>query len=100
MFSHYLTRREEDERAPCRTRRNLKSGNLPSSNPRELHSDHDTKRDVFVLTEDQRNNIMGHVPLKRLGKPEDVAVAVRLLASEVAGYINGHVLNLNGAMYM
>jgi len=53
-----------------------------------------------VLTEDQRNNIMGHVPLKRLGKPEDVAAAVRFLASEEAGYITGHVLNVNGGMYM
>jgi 3-oxoacyl-[acyl-carrier protein] reductase len=53
-----------------------------------------------VLSEEQRANIMGHVPLKRLGKPEDVAAAVRFLASDEAGYITGHVLNVNGGMYM
>lgn len=42
---------------PCWTRRNLKSGNLPPLNPRELHSDYNTKRDVFVLTEEQRHEL-------------------------------------------
>jgi len=45
---------------PCWTRRNLKSGNLPPSNPRELHSDYNTKRDVFVLTEEQRHKLMDY----------------------------------------
>jgi 3-oxoacyl-[acyl-carrier protein] reductase len=53
-----------------------------------------------VLTEDQRNNILGHIPLKRLGKVEDVAAAVRFLASEEAGYITGQVLGVNGGLYM
>jgi 3-oxoacyl-[acyl-carrier protein] reductase len=43
---------------------------------------------------------MGHVPLKRLGTVDDVAAAVRFLASEEASYITGHVLNVNGGMYM
>jgi 3-oxoacyl-[acyl-carrier protein] reductase len=38
--------------------------------------------------------------MKRLGSPEDVAAAVRFLASEEAGYITGHVINVNGGMYM
>ena len=44
--------------------------------------------------------MLAHIPLKRFGKPEDVAAAVRFLASDEAGYITGHVLNVNGGMYM
>jgi 3-oxoacyl-[acyl-carrier protein] reductase len=35
-----------------------------------------------------------------MGKPEDVANAVKFLAGEDAGYITGHVLAVNGGMYM
>jgi 3-oxoacyl-[acyl-carrier protein] reductase len=52
------------------------------------------------LSEDLKNNMLGHIPLKRFGKPEDIAAAVRFLASEEAGYITGAVLNVNGGMYM
>jgi 3-oxoacyl-[acyl-carrier protein] reductase len=40
------------------------------------------------------------VPLGRIGTPDDVAGAVRFLASEDASYITGHVLNINGGMLM
>ena len=40
------------------------------------------------------------VPLKRAGTVEDVAHAVRFLASDDAGYITGHVLNVNGGILM
>jgi 3-oxoacyl-[acyl-carrier protein] reductase len=40
------------------------------------------------------------IPLKRLGTPEDVAAAVEFLASDEAAYITGHVLAVNGGMYM
>jgi 3-oxoacyl-[acyl-carrier protein] reductase len=40
------------------------------------------------------------IPLKRLGTPEDVAEAVVFLASDEASYITGHVLAVNGGMYM
>jgi 3-oxoacyl-[acyl-carrier protein] reductase len=53
-----------------------------------------------VLSEERRDNLMGHIPLKRFGRAEDVAAAVTFLASEEAGYITGHVLNVNGGMYM
>ncbi|MEZ5320290.1 MAG: 3-oxoacyl-ACP reductase FabG [Vicinamibacterales bacterium] len=42
----------------------------------------------------------GQIPLKRLGTPEDVAGAVAFLASDEAAYITGHVLAVNGGMYM
>jgi len=53
-----------------------------------------------VLSKEVKDNIIGHIPLKRFGCPEDVAAAVRFLASEEAGYITGAVLNVNGGMYM
>jgi 3-oxoacyl-[acyl-carrier protein] reductase len=53
-----------------------------------------------VLTDDQKNNMLTHIPLKRFGKAEDVAAAVKFLASEDAGYITGHVLSVNGGLYM
>jgi 3-oxoacyl-[acyl-carrier protein] reductase len=53
-----------------------------------------------VLSQELKDNMLGHIPLKRFGKAEDVAAAVRFLASEDAGYITGHVLNVNGGMYM
>ena len=53
-----------------------------------------------ALSEELKDNMLGHIPLKRFGKPEDVAAAVRFLASEEAGYITGHVLDVNGGMYM
>ncbi len=40
------------------------------------------------------------IPLGRLGTPEDVAAAVAFLASAQAAYITGHVLAVNGGMYM
>jgi 3-oxoacyl-[acyl-carrier protein] reductase len=53
-----------------------------------------------ALSPEQKDNLLAHIPLKRFGKPEDVAAAVRFLASEEAGYITGHVLAVNGGMYM
>jgi len=52
------------------------------------------------LSEELKQNMLAHIPLKRFGKPDDVAAAVKYLASEEAGYITGAVLNVNGGMYM
>jgi 3-oxoacyl-[acyl-carrier protein] reductase len=52
------------------------------------------------LSQELKDNLVGHIALKRIGKPEDVAAAVRFLASEEARYITGHVLNVNGGLYM
>lgn len=40
------------------------------------------------------------MPMKRPGKPEDIATAVSYLASEAAGYVTGHTLSVNGGRYM
>jgi 3-oxoacyl-[acyl-carrier protein] reductase len=52
------------------------------------------------LSDELKRTMLAHIPLKRFGKPEDVAAAVKFLASEEAGYITGAVLNVNGGMYM
>ncbi len=52
------------------------------------------------LSDQLKENMLAHIPLKRFGKPEDIAAAVTFLASEEAGYITGAVLNVNGGMYM
>ena len=52
------------------------------------------------LSDDLKNAMLSHIPLKRFGQPEDIAAAVRFLASEEASYITGAVLNVNGGMYM
>jgi len=52
------------------------------------------------LTQDLKDKMLEHIPLKRIGRAEDVAAAVRFLASEEASYITGHVLDVNGGLYM
>ena len=52
------------------------------------------------LPETVRERILSQVPLGRLGTAREVAYAVRFLASDEASYITGHVLNINGGMYM
>jgi 3-oxoacyl-[acyl-carrier protein] reductase len=53
-----------------------------------------------ALSEEQRKALLEHIPLARLGAPEDVAAAVAYLASPQAGYVTGSVLHVNGGMYM
>jgi 3-oxoacyl-[acyl-carrier protein] reductase len=52
------------------------------------------------LDEKVRERILAAIPLKRLGSPEEIAHAVRFLASGQAAYITGQVLSVNGGMYM
>jgi len=53
-----------------------------------------------ALAEEQKARLLEHIPLGRLGTPEDIASAVAYLASPQAGYVTGAVLHVNGGMYM
>jgi 3-oxoacyl-[acyl-carrier protein] reductase len=53
-----------------------------------------------AVAEGARDAWTSRIPLGRLGTPEDVAAAVCFLASDEASYITGHVLAVNGGMYM
>jgi 3-oxoacyl-[acyl-carrier protein] reductase len=53
-----------------------------------------------VLDEKQRAAMMATIPLGRPGTDLDIAQAVRFLASDAAAYITGHVLDVNGGMFM
>ena len=52
------------------------------------------------LPEAAREELTGAIALKRLGTVDDVAAAVLFLASEEAGYITGHTLNVSGGLYI
>lgn len=53
-----------------------------------------------VLSESIKASVTENIPMKKFGKPEDIAQAVRFLASEEAGYITGQVLCVDGGMAM
>jgi 3-oxoacyl-[acyl-carrier protein] reductase len=53
-----------------------------------------------ALPETVRNELLTHIPLGRLGAPEEIAHAVAFLASPRAAYITGATLHVNGGMYM
>jgi 3-oxoacyl-[acyl-carrier protein] reductase len=53
-----------------------------------------------ALSDDQKKALLEHIPLGRLGTPQDVAAAVAYLASPGGGYVTGAVLHVNGGMYM
>jgi 3-oxoacyl-[acyl-carrier protein] reductase len=55
---------------------------------------------VTATPDDVKEKILAHIPMGRFGKPEDVAKAVVFLASDETSYITGHVLNVNGGIYM
>jgi len=52
------------------------------------------------LPEQVKKMFLDIIPLQRFGTPDEVAAAVKFLCSDEAGYITGHVLQLNGGMYM
>jgi 3-oxoacyl-[acyl-carrier protein] reductase len=52
------------------------------------------------LGDELKQNALKMIPLSRVGTADDVANAVAFLASEEASYITGHVLNVNGGMFM
>lgn len=52
------------------------------------------------LPDQVKQATLERIPLKRFGKPDDVAAVVRFLASDEAGYITGAVIPVNGGLYM
>ena len=53
-----------------------------------------------VLSAEVKENLKTRIPLGRMGSPRDVAAAIVFLASDEAAYITGHVLDVNGGMYL
>lgn len=53
-----------------------------------------------ALPDEQREALLGQIPLARLGDTAEVANAVSFLASPGAGYITGETIHVNGGMYM
>lgn len=53
-----------------------------------------------ALPEAQRQALLQHIPIGRLGSVDDIAKAVAFLASDSAGYITGTTMHVNGGMYM
>jgi glucose 1-dehydrogenase len=54
--------------------------------------------DRLLHNPNQLNALLGNIPLKRLGKPEDVANAVLFLASDEADYVTGSTLYVDGGL--
>jgi len=52
------------------------------------------------LPEEQRELLLKQIPLGRLGTPEEIAGLVTFLCSDIAGYITGETVHINGGMYM
>ena len=53
-----------------------------------------------VLTDEVKAAYMEKIPLKALGKVEDIANAVVYLASPLSDYMTGQTLHLNGGLYL
>jgi 3-oxoacyl-[acyl-carrier protein] reductase len=51
------------------------------------------------LPEKARKEIVEHIPMGRVGTPEDVARIVHFLASDLAGYITGQIIHINGGLF-
>ncbi|HWT53474.1 MAG TPA: acetoacetyl-CoA reductase [Rhodocyclaceae bacterium] len=55
---------------------------------------------VMGMRPDIIESIVDSVPMKRLGRPEEIGALCSYLASELAGYMTGATLNINGGMHM
>jgi 3-oxoacyl-[acyl-carrier protein] reductase len=53
-----------------------------------------------VLPDKVKEELKTRIPLGRMGSAREVAAAIIFLASDEAGYITGHVLNVNGGMHL
>ena len=52
------------------------------------------------INEDFKRILISKIPSGNLGSPEDVSNCVAFLASDLAKYINGETVHVNGGMYM
>ena len=55
---------------------------------------------THALTPELKQKMLDQTPLKRMGTPDDIANAVKFLVSDEASFITGHVLDVNGGIYM
>jgi len=55
---------------------------------------------THALSPEWKKKMVENTPLKRIGSPEDIAHAVKFLVSDEANFITGHVLDVNGGIYM
>ncbi len=55
---------------------------------------------VMAIKQEVRDSIVATVPVGRLGKPEEIGGLCAYLASDLAGYITGATLNINGGLHM
>jgi acetoacetyl-CoA reductase len=55
---------------------------------------------VMSVADEIREKIIAQIPVGRLGKPDEVAMAVGFLASEHSGFITGSNLTINGGQYL
>jgi 3-oxoacyl-[acyl-carrier protein] reductase len=52
------------------------------------------------LSDEQRELMLGQIPLGRLGAPEEIGALVAFFCRDVAGYITGETIHVNGGMHM
>ena len=52
------------------------------------------------LSDENRNLMLGQIPLARLGSPVEIAETVKFLVGDTAAYITGETIHVNGGMYM
>ena len=55
---------------------------------------------VMAIREDIRQGIIDTVPMKRLGRPDEIGDLCAYLSSDKAAYITGATININGGLYM
>ncbi len=54
---------------------------------------------LTLFSEEDKQAILEEIPMGRFGRPEEIGHAVAFLISEKSSYINGEILNINGAWF-